>query len=291
MLVTALVALAIGQGPQIVFPPAPVVPAAPARRPAPEVADGWRRSSHPWQWDLYRAGRQIGSYRTDHDVYRPLTPAGVWGDADVPPVPVPRAAWPADPPKVRSYGVVTEKIRDGTYEVNGAAATRDETRAAVRAAGAALPNDKGKVWVTIDGTDAEAKPVTDWLAGHPYRDRLIVKPVTPDRWETRPGFPKGGHPQITLLGPADAKGRAEAYWAQATGDLAQLELGVAQALRKADPAFDPARVPGPGRPNAGGTGVEWLLLAAALLGIAALFYFTRPPAGDELPGADGDVLP
>lgn len=278
-------------------PGPPPVPAAGAAGPV-AVADPYEAGGYQWsrdartpgQWNLYRvAGHgagpaaQVGAYRPGDDTFMPFdAQTQTWGGAAVPPIPVPREAWPAQVGRGVLTGVVESKVKGGpAYTVDGTPATRQQALAALDAAAGGPPEDRGRLWVTVIGSAEERRPVEDHLARHPHAGKLLVQGYAANDWPVRPGFPTGGHPAVVVQGAADADGRAVPLWAQADGDLAVLDEGIAGALRKADPLFKPDQVPGPNNGPGGETELKGLALVGGAVAVLFLLFHLGTRRRDE----------
>src|SRR6266851_4182190 len=100
----------------------------------------------------------------------------------------------------RNFGVSTDKIaKNEVYSVNG--------RIVTQPGGPPIPDDSGKLHLTIIGSDAERRRVLQDLATAPelaeFRDRFLVQDYPPDHWAVALcGFFTAGHPTIYLQLPS-----------------------------------------------------------------------------------------
>ena len=253
------------------------------------TASPWRRRDAD-QADLYLDGKQVGSYRTSTDTYHPWDGARYGGDAD-PPVPVPRWAWPTPqqwakihgPKRALPTGVVSEKVQTGPAYSNNTGAISREQAFAQLAQAASLRDDSSRIWATVIGPDAERKPVEEFFKAHPEKGRIVINGYTRDDWQVAPdkfGALPPGEVVVLIQGRVQPDGTAFAHWLQTDGSLKTLAAGTTQALRKADPKWNPNRVDGPngaGDPWAGwgvvaSVVVFCLVVAAGVLGILGLYY-------------------
>jgi hypothetical protein len=222
--------------------------------PAAAADHRWQETGPPRQWALYRAGRQVGTWLGDK--YYPFDAAArSWGAATDPPVP---------PPAADHFGVEADQLKaDATrYTVNGRPATRDQVEQAVRQG---VPDDAGKLRLTVIGPDAERKRVLDDWAAHPAlqgcRESVLARDYPPDHWAVaRAGFAGGGRPTIYLQA---ADGRVLHRQDEYRGPEQ-----LAEAIRKARPDYDPARDPDA---TARATWPDWPPWAWLLAGAAAVF--------------------
>jgi len=118
------------------------------------------------------------------------------------------------------------------YSVNG--------RIVTQPGGPPIPDDSGKLHLTIIGSDAERRRVLQDLATAPelaeFRDRFLVQDYPPDHWAVALcGFYTAGHPTI--------------YLQQASGKVLHRQddydgpKRFAEALRKASNTYDANRDP------------------------------------------------
>jgi hypothetical protein len=164
-----------------------------------------------------------------------------------------------------NYGVDKDRIEGPKYEVRGKQVSRQE---AIDAVTGAIPDESKKLHLTVIGpADARARVLEDLkkepLAG--LADRLLVQAYDPSHWAVKDaGFVTGGSPTVYLQA-RDGKvlHRQDSY------DGPQK---LAEAIRRADPKYDPKADPN---------------LTSPLGGVLALFN-QIPPVGWLLVG--GGVL-
>ncbi len=152
------------------------------------------------------------------------------------------------------------------YRVGGRAVGRDEALQTVRAA--ALTDDSRKPRLTVIGSPDERKKALEALPAD-IKDRWLVKEYAPDHWAVRgAGFKAEGHPTVYLQAP-DGK----VLHRQDDADK------LAEAVRKADPAYDPSKDPdlrkpkAPDRPAAPDQQHPWAgWVVAGCVGLAALLW-------------------
>jgi hypothetical protein len=123
--------------------------------------------------------------------------------------------------------------------------------------------------LTIIGSDDERKAVTDDLNKHPLlsplASNLLVRDYRPDHWHVaRAGFVTAGHPSIYLQA-TDGKvlHRTAVY---------EGPEKLAEAIRKADPHYDPSKDPDLNKIKPGGSSPVHHQLPLFVLGGAFLLY-------------------
>jgi hypothetical protein len=133
----------------------------------------------------------------------------------------------------RNFGVSSDKIaKNEVYSVNG--------RIITQPAGQPIPDDSGKLHLTIIGNEAERRRVLLDLATAPelaeFRDRFLVQDYPPDHWAVSLcGFYTAGHPTIYLQQPSGkVLHRQDDY---------DGPRRLAEALRKASNTYDANRDP------------------------------------------------
>lgn len=144
------------------------------------------------------------------------------------------------------FGVDAEKLTGvERYRVNGRDCCRQDVIDALTGDGQ-LTDDSGKLRLTVIGQDADRKQVLSDLASNPaltpYRDRILIQDYSPLDWAvSRVGFKTDGRPTVYIQRP-DGKvlHRQDSYTSAA--DLAE-------ALRKADPNYNPANDPNLNKPT------------------------------------------
>jgi hypothetical protein len=141
-------------------------------------------------------------------------------------------------PRWMTHGTDPEKIAPREeYRVGGQLVSRDQALKALQVG--ALADDSRKLRLTVIGSPEERKKA---LAGLPadVKDRCLVKEYAPDHWAVKgAGFKADGHPAVYVQAP-DGK----VLHRQDDGDK------LAEAVRKADPAYDPAKDPDLRKPKA-----------------------------------------
>jgi len=236
------------------FLPGTVAPAASAQSPA---IYQWMPSPDPddaGRVYLYRNGTQIGGWDYDQKHYRAYS-NGVWGDVSVsapitppdrvnqvvktPPAPKQRqfAAWETGGVDLDALGSHPERHSISGREV-------DKNRA-FEELDSRLKDTSSKMWLLVIDKDKErrSKVIEDIVADpglQPLLDRTCVKSYDPthahlrDRDTGKPMYVTTGEPTIYLLAQnGKVLHRQDDY--RGKSDL--------QALRKADPAYDPAKDP------------------------------------------------
>lgn len=237
--------------------------AAPAR-----AGYEWRPfADEPAQVGLWRDGVQVGAYHLVEDYYRPLDPlTRQWG---------PRGAPPVSPP-ARNFGLVTERLGSGEhFRLNGKEVSRlDVQRVLGGDKDARIPDDARRLHLTVIGSPAEREKVISDLKTHPalapWRDKLAVQGYEPGHWAVvRQGFQAGGRPTLYIqAADGTVLHRQDDY--QGGADA------LAEALRRADPAYRPEQ--DPDRRRSGLSllrAIPWSVPVAALAAAAVLLLLRR----------------
>jgi hypothetical protein len=236
----------------------PVAPAADAYEWRPLVDE-------PDQVALFKNGVQVGAYSHSRNLYRPYYRDGDrWGSACAPPIAPPpgkllhspcpcgpgcdcegkpcrcRPVATAEP--VEDFGVAKDKIHTDGYSVQGRRVTSDEAKKVLARGSTPLTDDSDKLRLTVIGTAPECSQVLNDLQTHPalakLRDKVLVQSYRPGDWAVASvKLEHGGHPDIVVQEPPDAKGQARVL--ARLHDYQQGPEGLAGALRRADPNYDP----------------------------------------------------
>jgi hypothetical protein len=167
-----------------------------------------------------------------------------------------------------------------------------------------LPDDSNLRRITLIGTKEDCAMVQNDLSSHPsllpYKGKYLLQSYLPSDWAVKNvGFDVSGSPRIIVQEAPNAKGSARVLHSQA--DYADGPEGLANALRKADPNYDPSKDVDRRKLNpiqlpdwAG----NWLVFAIALLsliagrfslpvlGLIAAFLKTLVPAKKDAPDLD-----
>lgn len=222
----------------------PVGPPAFVPYPAPLVWE-WRSFEDDGdQVALLRNGVQVGAYRYSGDYFRPYDRAtDTWGERCRPPVQPParqvQAVEPVEPveAKTENFGVDWGKISHEKWTVNGKPGCWHQAHALLSGK---VPDDAGLLRLTVIGPEADRKQVLADLQAVPalavHRDKLVVKDYDPTHWAVAgAGFVTSGRPTIYLQAP-DGKvlHRQDSYPGAEK---------LAEAIRKADPNYDPKKDP------------------------------------------------
>lgn len=220
------------------------------------AAGEWRTTGDPNEIAWYEGGLQLGNYRLKTDDFLPLL-GGRFGTPCRP---------PAEPPF--RFGVVADQLGGAGYRINGRVATREEVLA--RLGRDSLQDDTARLRLTVWGDAADRERALAAVRQQLGRaaDQVLVQSYPADHWSGRVGFETGGSPSIYLQMP-DGK----VLWrADSDRDLA----GLAEAVRRADPNYDPLKDPSPLRPALPSlpafdpTAIPWWAWLAAG-GLATLF--------------------
>lgn len=202
--------------------------------PCPSVE--WTQLKDKTQVALIINGRQVGNYHTDLNEYHPYDP-----DTDSfkpgnnpPPYPVPASYLPRKP-EVVNFGVNRSQIGKDRYLINGINATEEEALNALTEKN--LPNDKHFLRLTIIGPEELRKQVRHDLEHNPLlatlAEKYLVQDYAPDNWAVKDGFYTQGSPTIYLQTPGGKVLHRQ-------DDYKDGAVGLATALRKADPNYSPA---------------------------------------------------
>jgi hypothetical protein len=208
---------------------------APPREPALE----WRRHpADPGRSYLFRDGIQIAGYDHDSQEYRTYDAATQsWGPPTRPP-------WRREPEALASpreaipnFGVDLDRLHAGEerYHLNGVPVSRE--KAAQTMAGNTIPDDAARLRLTVIGDDGGrvAQDLDNAPALAPWKDRLVVQTYPPNHWAVaKAGFFTQGKPTIYLQTPAGKVLHRQ-------DDYADGADGLANALRRADPDYDPSK--------------------------------------------------
>lgn len=206
----------------------------------PDAAYEWRtRPDDAMRSYLYRRGVQVGGYDHERGVYRSYdVGSDTWG----PPQPPPWKAQPERAEEIHNFGVDTEKLNGGgdeRYRLNGVPASREQVRKAL--ADPRVPNDADRLRLTVIGDHTATGTVTADVAQAPalaeWKDRLLVQAYPPEHWVVAgSGFKTDGQPTIYLQAPDGAVLHRQ-------DDYRDGAEALAQALRRADPHYDPRKDP------------------------------------------------
>lgn len=145
------------------------------------------------------------------------------------------------------FGVDADKLGKRTRILRG---DKEITRTeALRLLGDAddkqVPDDRAHMRLTVIGPEAERKQVVAEVGHHPalagYKGKLVVNDYPPDHWAVaQAGFKVDGRPTVYLQSPdGTVLHRQDTY---------QGPEHLAQAIRKADPSYDPSKDPDATRP-------------------------------------------
>ena len=211
--------------------------------------------------------------------------------------------------KFENFGIEQEKLdQTERYWLNGMALTSKQASKILGNA-AVLPDDSNLGRITLIGSKEDCNAVHNDLVNHPallpYKAKYLLQSYQPGDWAVKNvGFDVSGSPRIVVQEAPNAKGVARVLHSQA--DYADGPEGLANALRKADPNYDPTKDVDRRKLNpiqlpewAG----NWLVFAIALLsliagrfslpilGLIAAFLKTMVPAKKEAPDLDSLLDP
>jgi hypothetical protein len=207
-------------------------------------------------WFLWRDGKQAG-VRTD-GVYRPLLGPGRLGEPCKPPVlhPDDRLIDPSpEPPpegelshEAAEHGVEWEQIHsEGAprYWLNGETAARQDCVRALCEGKEHLVDDSALPWLVIAGDDAARTQVLRDLESSPelafYKGKAKIKAYPKTHWALEAGFETRGNPTVYLQ-TSDGQVLHVQDDYDGAGPLAE-------AIRKADPAYKRDRDPDRRKPD------------------------------------------
>jgi hypothetical protein len=216
---------------------------------APPAADAnpyrleWRqREDEPHRAYLFVNGRQAGGYDCERNEWRTFNPdLKLWGE--------PQALFSAlsEPVAglVPNFGVIRERLNGSIshHWLNGRHVSEAEALAALRGE---LTDDSQKTRLTVIGSDAERQAVLADLEKHPalhaVRDLVMVQSYDPRHWAVADaGFRVNGRPTIYLQAPS---GRVLHRQDEYRGPDK-----LAEAIRRADPLYQPDKDPDLNKPN------------------------------------------
>lgn len=207
----------------------------------------WHRfASDPGRSYLYSDGVMLAAYDHARGIYRTYDAASdTWSAPTRPPwdegKPEPIAA-----PKEKktealpNFGVDLERLRGGReehYRLNGVPVSRDHAQHAI--GGGSVPDDAGRLRLTVIGDPASTAAVTRDIASAPalapWKDRLVVQSYAPSHWAVaKAGFYTAGKPTVYVQAPSGKVLHRQ-------DDYADGADGLANALRRADPDYDPTK--------------------------------------------------
>jgi hypothetical protein len=210
---------------------------APPREPALE----WRRHPvDPGRSYLFRDGIQVAGYDHESEEYRTYDAATrSWGPPTRPPwirepevAAAPRQGTP-------NFGVDLDRLHAGEerYHLNGVPVSREQ--AAQVMTGNTIPDDAARLRLTVIGDDGGrvAQDLGNAPALAPWKDRLVVQTYPPNHWAVaKTGFFTQGRPTIYVQTPTGKVLHRQ-------DDYADGADGLARALRRADPNYDPKKDP------------------------------------------------
>jgi hypothetical protein len=141
-------------------------------------------------------------------------------------------------PRWMTHGTEPEKSAPREeYRVGGKAVSREEALQALQAG--QLSDDSQKLRLTVIGSTEEQKQVLAALPAD-VRDKWLIKAYSPSAWAVKnAGFKTDGHPTVYLQAPG-----GKVLHRQDDADR------VAEAVRRADPNYDPAKDPDLRKPKA-----------------------------------------
>jgi hypothetical protein len=196
--------------------PGPEVTAPPGTNKGPDD-DGWYwnvEGAYRWRWVDKATGKPLEARRTA-------------------------------PPAEQNYGVDRAKLDASKQRFyrRGREISRDQALSLVT--GKDIPDDANRLRLTVIGDEAARREVIMDLATHPaltgWADKLTVQSYEPSHWAVS-GFSAGPGTTVYLQLP-------DGTVLHRQGDYQDGAEGLAAALRKADPYYDPYRDPDMRRPD------------------------------------------
>lgn len=141
-----------------------------------------------------------------------------------------------------NFGVDTTKIHtEERYTIDGQIVPKAQAYAALVEG---LEDDSHRLSLTVIGSKADCDRVLQDLQQpqfHEFASRCVVQDYRPDDWPMRVGFQTSGNPTIYLQKPdGQVLARTDKYEGPQT----------LEAVRKADPNYQPAKDPDPTKPKA-----------------------------------------
>lgn len=229
----------------------------------------WRDGGRSCESALYRGSKQVGAFCHRRQVFLPYDAAtGVWGEQTAPPIPAPLPKQTEEPPVIgqmcdepeENFGIDCNKLKSPLqplYKINGVPVSREDCRQAMSRG---LPDDAGKLWLTIIGSKEERDKV---MADIPpdVKSAVRLNSYAPSDWPVKDaGFVTSGHPTIYLQAP-DGKTihRQDDY--RGVGDF--------EAIRRAVKDYDPKKDRDMRNPAPGGNTNMLFVIG----GVAALVIF------------------
>lgn len=254
-------------------------PVGPAALPyliaqAPRPAYEWRqRPDDPGRHYLYLRGVQVAGWDERTDAYRTYDAArDLWGPVTAPP-------WQRKVDLLREPGVMREKLHEFQgYRLNGQPVAPAVGLRSIK--GGTVPNDAGRPFLVMVGAKEACDRLESDFASSPalapYRDKFRLQTYPPgfdqlarfDR-EGRPLYPDG----LCIVATDGQELHRQASYAGPEQ--------LAEALRQADPTYNPANTPDltrpviPGLPN---VDVNVLMV----LSLGAVLAYVLWPRGAQL---------
>lgn len=232
----------IAPAPRPVPDPAPT-PNRPRPRPNPaeevnvigQYEAYWLRSRAGDTYSLVYRGRTIGVFVVESQTYYDIQ-----GNITQPPFELPNEAirrprQPAPTPEVTDYGMQW-RFEQERFSLNGEEIPMTSAVALVR--DGTVPDDTSLLRLTIIGTAEQRQAVRNDLESNPelavYKDKILVMDYAPDHWTLQCGFFTQGSPTIYVQ-------RANGEVLHRQDDYNDGPTGLATALRRIDPNYQPNR--------------------------------------------------
>lgn len=205
----------------------------------------WKtRADDQGKFYLYKADVQIGGWDDEAKQWRSFD-SGKWSAPATPP-------WEV---AVKNFGVATERLRsDNTYSYCGKKVDWKSIQAIF--GDDRLEDDSKKLRLTVIGGKEECDRVLTDLKTHPklseFSNRFAVQSYRPGTWPTEVYRDAGKGPfYLSVQLPADSRGRGKELHSQKAYDGPDsLAIALAEAVRRADPNYDPSKTPDLRKPPA-----------------------------------------
>lgn len=213
----------------------------------------WRRiDGDPKRWYLFAGQLQLGGYDPEVKVYRTYDAAtDTWGS--------PQDAPPATAPAVPNCkGVDASKLTGRRFEINGQKVSMGD-----------IPDDSAKPRVTVIGSDADRKKVTDAIKSSNIAGKVSLWSVEPSHWSLRdsdggePRFKTDGKPTVYVQAPSGKVLHRQDDW-QGPQDVGAIR----KAIKGYDASLDPDLRKNTAIPIPGASPAALLALAGFLFAFA-----------------------
>lgn len=179
-----------------------------------------------------------------------------------------------------NFGIMDNRLRTNRYSISGRDVGAAEALDALGGSGGNVPDDSGLLRITIIGNEAARKAVLRDFDQSPelayWKGKVMINTYEPSNWRIKDGgfkVPSDPAKPVIYFQKPDGK----VLWRQDNYEGGALAL--ANALRDADPLYDPNKDPQPNKPkplapDASGTSFNawWLIIPAV---VVVLFLLWR----------------